>query len=139
LNPRSGCAGGPAAVDALLALAAEADPQRRAQAAGALATAAGADPRAWPQVMMLARDQEAEVRAATLSGTVGADGLQSERAQLVAGLADDPDPMVRLRVAVRARHLAPEAARDILTRYANDRDQRVRRLASTELGRLADR
>jgi HEAT repeat protein len=134
-----GCVGGPAAVDALLALAAEADPQRRAQAARALATVAGPDPRVWPQVMMLARDQDAGVRAATLSGTAGTAGLQPERAQLVAGLADDPDPVVRRRVAVMARRLAPEAARDILTRYASDRDQGVRRLASTELGRLAGR
>jgi HEAT repeat protein len=131
-----GAVGGPVAVDALLGLAAEADPLRRAQAARALATAAGTDPRVWPQVMMLACDHEAGVRAATLSGTAS---LQPERAQLVAGLADDPDPVVRRRVAVTARHLAPDAARDILTRYARDRDQAVRRLASIELGRLAGR
>jgi HEAT repeat protein len=132
-----GGAGGPAAVDALLALAAEADPRRRSQAAAALAAAAGTDPRAWPQVMMLARDQDGGVRAATLSGTADTAGLQPEWAQLVAGLADDPDPVVRRRVAVTVRHLAPDAARDILTRYATDRDQRVRQVASTALGRLA--
>ena len=134
-----GGAGGPTAVDALLALAAEADPQRRAQAAAALAAAAGTDPRAWPQVMMLARDQESGVRAAVLSGAAGTAGLQPEWAQLVARLADDPDPVVRRRVAATVRHLAPDAARYILTRYATDRDQRVRQVASTGLDRLADR
>lgn len=134
-----GRVGGPAAVDALLALAAEPDPQRRAQAAEALAIVASPDPRVWPQVMMLARDQQAEVRAATLSDTADTAGVQPERARLVAALADDPDPMVRRRVAAITRHLAPEAARDILTRYASDQDQVVRRIASTELGRLAGR
>lgn len=132
-----GSAGGPAAVDALLALAAEADPQRRAQAAAALAAAAGTDPRAWPQVIMLARDHDSGVRAAILSDPSGTVGLEPEWAQLVARLADDPDPEVRRRVALKVRHLAPDAARDILTRYATDRDQRVRQVASTRLNQMA--
>lgn len=102
-----------------------------------LAAAAGTDPRAWPRVVMLARDQDSGVRAAVLSGTAGTAGLEPEWAQLVAGLADDPDPVVRRHVALTVRHLAPDAARDILTRYATDRDQRVRQVASTGLGRLA--
>jgi hypothetical protein len=53
-------------------------------------------------------------------------------------LANDPDPMVRQRVAVVARHLAPDAAPDILHRYATDQDQTLRRLASTELDRLTN-
>lgn len=67
------------------------------------ATMTGADPRVWPQVMMLARDQDAAVRTAILSGTAGIAGLQSERAHFVARLADDPDPVARRRVAVMAR------------------------------------
>jgi HEAT repeat protein len=85
---------------------------------------------------MLARDGEAAVRAATLSGL--ASTSPAHGSQLLVELTDDPDPLVRQRVAVVARHLAPEAAPGILRRYANDSDQAVRRLAVTELNRLAE-
>jgi HEAT repeat protein len=88
---------------------------------------------------MLARDHDSGVRAAILSATSGTVGLEPEWAQLVARLADDPDPEVRRRVALKVRHLAPDAARDILTRYATDRDQRVRQVASTGLNQMAGR
>lgn len=133
-----GSVGGPAAVDALLALAADQDPQLRVQAAKALAKAADSDPRVTPQLMMLARDDEAAVRAATISGLASAGGRPSHWGQLLVELVDDPDPMVRQRVAVVARHLAPDAAPDILHRYASDPDQTLRRLAATELDRLTD-
>ncbi|GGO14247.1 HEAT repeat domain-containing protein [Micromonospora parathelypteridis] len=133
-----GSVGGPAAVDTLLALAADQDPQLRVQAAKALAKAADSDPRVAPQLTMLARDGEAAVRAATLSGLASAEGGPSLRGRLLVELADDPDPMVRQRVAVVARHLAPDAAPDILHRYTRDPDQTLRQLAATELGRLAN-
>ncbi|MEU8391313.1 HEAT repeat domain-containing protein [Micromonospora sp. NPDC048843] len=87
---------------------------------------------------MLARDGEAAVRAATLSGLASADGGLSLRGRLLIELADDPDPMVRQRVAVVARHLAPDAAPDILHWYTRDPNQTLRQLAATELGRLAN-
>ncbi|MBQ0977954.1 MULTISPECIES: HEAT repeat domain-containing protein [Micromonospora] len=133
-----GSVGGPAAVDTLLVLAADQDPQLRVQAAKALATAADSDPRVAPQLTMLARDGEAAVRAATLSGLASADGRPSHRGRLLVELADDPDPMVRQRVAVVARHLAPDAAPDILHRYTRDPNQTLRRLAATELDRLTN-
>ncbi|WUR58052.1 HEAT repeat domain-containing protein [Micromonospora chokoriensis] len=133
-----GSVGGPAAVDALLALAADHDPKLRIQAAKALAKAADSDPRVAPQLTMLARDSEATVRAATLSGLASAAGRPSDRGRLLVELADDPDPMVRQRVAVVARHVAPDAAPDILRRYTHDPDQTLRRLAATELDRLTN-
>jgi HEAT repeat protein len=133
-----GSVGGPAAVDALLALAADEDPQLRVQATKALAKAVDSDPRVTPQITMLARDDEAAVRAATLSGLASAGSRTSTWAPLLVELANDPDPMVRQRVAVVARHLAPDAAPDILHRYATDQDQTPRRLASTELDRLTN-
>ncbi|MEV4756304.1 HEAT repeat domain-containing protein [Micromonospora sp. NPDC049559] len=133
-----GSVGGPAAVDALLNLAADEDPRSRVLAARALGRAAESDPRVPGQLGRLARDGEAVVRAATLSGLVSAGGEPSRWAPLVAGLADDPDPVVRQRVAVTARHLVPAAAPEILQRYADDPDQNVRRVAALELGRLSD-
>ncbi|WP_406066428.1 HEAT repeat domain-containing protein [Micromonospora sp. NBC_00860] len=133
-----GSVGGSAAVDALLVLAADQDAQLRVQAAKALAKAADSDPRVTPQLTMLARDGEAAVRAATLSGLASADRGPSLRGRLLIELADDPDPLVRQRVAVVARHLAPDAAPDILQRYTRDPDQTLRQLAATELGRLAN-
>jgi hypothetical protein len=133
-----GSVGGPAAVDALLALAADEDPQLRVQATKALAKVVDSDPRVTPQITMLARDDEAAVRAATLSGLASAGSRTSTWAPLLVELANDPDPMVRQRVAVVARHLAPDAAPDILHRYATDQDQTPRRLASTELDRLTN-
>ncbi|MFK4245988.1 HEAT repeat domain-containing protein [Micromonospora chokoriensis] len=112
-----GSVGGPAAVDMLLVLAADHDPKLRVQAAKALAKAADSDPRVAPQLTMLARDGAAAVRAATLSGLASADGRPTHRGRLLVELADDPDPMVRQRVAVVARHLAPDAAPEILHRY----------------------
>ncbi len=131
-----GSVGGTAAVDALLTLAADHDPQLRAQAAKALANAADSDPRVPPQLAVLARDGEPTVRAATLSGLASVDGTHPHRKHLLLHLVDDPDPMVRQRVAVVARHLAPDAAPAILHRYAGDPDQTLRRLAATELDRL---
>ncbi|WP_231929295.1 HEAT repeat domain-containing protein [Micromonospora inositola] len=87
---------------------------------------------------MLAQDDEAAVRAATISGLASAGGEPSHWGQLLVELADDPDPTVRQRVAVVARHLAPDAAPDILHRYASDPDQTLRRLADTELNRLTN-
>jgi HEAT repeat protein len=133
-----GSVGGPAAIDALLVLAADEDPQLRVQAAKALAKAVDSDPRVTPQITMLARDDEAIVRAATISGLASAGSRPSNWAPLLVELANDPDPMVRQRVAVVARHLAPNAAPDILHRYASDQDQSLRRLANTELDRLTD-
>ncbi|MCO1594025.1 HEAT repeat domain-containing protein [Micromonospora sp. RHAY321] len=131
-----GSVGGPAAVTALLALAGDKDPQLRVHAAKALAKAVGSDPRVRPQLILLARDDEPTVRAATISGLASAGDDPSQWGQLLASLVDDPVPMVRQRVAVLARHLAPEAAPEILHRYASDPDQTLRRLAATELDRL---
>ncbi|CCH19779.1 hypothetical protein MILUP08_44656 [Micromonospora lupini str. Lupac 08] len=131
-----GSVGGPAAVDALLVLAADQDSRLRVQAAKALAKAADSDPRVAPQLTMLARDGEAAVRAATLSGLASAGGGPANLRYLLLQLVDDPDPMVRQRVAVVARHVAPDAAPDILRRYTRDHDQALRRLAATELDRL---
>jgi hypothetical protein len=133
-----GSVGGPAAVDALLALVADEDPELRVEAAEALAKAVDSDPRVAPQLTALARDDEAAVRAATISGLASAGGRPSHWGQLLVELAIDPDPDVRQRVAVVARHLAPDAAPDILHRYASDPDPVVRRLAGTELDRLTD-
>ncbi|MCZ7373419.1 HEAT repeat domain-containing protein [Micromonospora sp. WMMC250] len=132
-----GSVGGPAAVDTLLVLAADDDPKLRVQAAKALAKAADSDPRVAPQLTMLARDGEAEVRAATLSGLASAEGMPTDRRRLLIELADDPDPVVRQRVAVVARHLAPDVAPDILHRYTHDPDQTLRRLAAKALDGLA--
>jgi HEAT repeat protein len=131
-----GRVGGPAAASALLALAVDADPETRAQAARELPGVLEADPRVWQQITTLARDPDAAVRVATLSGLAGTAGEHPDRAQLLAELSGDRDPMVRQRVAVTARHIAPGSARDILRSYASDRDQTVRRLAATELDRL---
>jgi HEAT repeat protein len=133
-----GSVGGPAAVDALLALAGDEDPQLRVEAAEALAKAVDSDPRVAPQLTVLAQDDQAAVRAATISGLASAGGRPSHCGQLLVELAIDPDPDVRQRVAVLARHLAPDAARDILHRYASDPDPVVRQLAGTQLDRLTD-
>jgi HEAT repeat protein len=130
-----GSVGGPTAVDALLDLAADKNPHLRVQAAKAPAAAIDSDARVTPQLMLLARDDTAAVRAATLGGLAGAVSGTSDWAPLVVKLADDPDPTVRRRVAVVARHLAPDAARAILHRYTNDHDQTLRRIATTELDR----
>lgn len=133
-----GSVGGPAAVEALLRLAADSDPQVRAQAAKALPKAIDSDARVTQQLMALAHDDEAVVRAATLSGLASVGSGQSRWASLIAELANDPDPLVRQRVAVVARHLAPDAVPDILRRYTTDSDARLRKLAVTELTRLTD-
>ncbi|WP_330440585.1 HEAT repeat domain-containing protein [Micromonospora sp. NBC_00821] len=133
-----GSVGGPAAVDTLLALATDHSQKLRVQAAKALAKAADSDPRVAPQLTMLARDGAAAVRAAAFSGLASAGGGHSHREHLLAELVDDPDPMVRQRVAVVARHVTPDAAPDILRRYTLDPDQTLRRLAATELDRLTN-
>ncbi|MEH0937637.1 HEAT repeat domain-containing protein [Micromonospora psammae] len=133
-----GSVGGPAAVDALIALAVDDDPQLRVQAAKALPKAADSDPRVTPRLTVLAADDEATVRAATVSGIAGAGGRPGHWEQLLVELADDPDPTVRQRVAVVARHLGPDTAAGILHRYTHDPDQTLRRLAATELARLTD-
>ncbi|MFG2059127.1 HEAT repeat domain-containing protein [Micromonospora sp. NPDC048930] len=131
-----GAVGGPTAVDALLTLAADEDPELRIDAAHALAKAVDSDPRVAPQLTALARDDQAVVRAATIRGLASAGGSPTHWQKLLVELATDPAPDVRQRVAVAARHLAPDAAPDILHRYASDPDPVVRQLAGTELGRL---
>lgn len=131
-----GSVGGPAAVDALLTLASAEDPHLRGLAAGALARTADSDPRVPQHLLSLARDEEASVRAATISGFSAAGDKASYRTSLVAGLAADPDPGVRLRVAAHVRRLAPDIAQDVLRRYADDPDERVRRIAGIERERL---
>ncbi|MEV7226014.1 HEAT repeat domain-containing protein [Polymorphospora sp. NPDC051019] len=132
-----GSVGGPAAVDPLLALAAHLDPEVRARAAVALAKAVDSDPRVIPALTTLAEDGEPAVRAATVGGLAGAGKRSPHLATLVVGLANDPDPAVRQRVALAVRHLAPDAAADILHRYADDPDQTVRRIAGNQLEHLA--
>ncbi|MFR9780120.1 HEAT repeat domain-containing protein [Micromonospora sp. MS34] len=124
-----GSVGGTAAVDALLLIAGDDDPLLRAQAARALAKAVDSDPRIPPQLTTLAQDDEPAVRAATISGPVSTDSVRSRWASLVVGLANDPDPVVRQRVAVAARRLVPDDASEILHRYASDADPTVRRVA----------
>lgn len=85
--------------------------------------------------MLMAQDDEATVRAATLSGLATVADNSARWASLVAELASDPDPTVRQRVAVVARHLAPNDVSDILHRLANDPDATVRQMAATELDR----
>lgn len=131
-----GSVGGPAAVDALLTFAADEDPELRIEAAEALAKAVDSDPRVAPQLMVLAKDDQGTVRAATIHGLASAGARPSHWGKLLVELATDPDPDVRQQVAVAARHLAPDAAPDILHRYASDADPVVRRLAGTELDRL---
>ncbi|MET7747775.1 HEAT repeat domain-containing protein [Micromonospora sp. NPDC005367] len=109
----------------------------RAQAAKALPKAVDSDPRVTPQLTMLARDDEAAVRAATISGLTSTGASRSHWTPLLVELADDPDPLVRQRIAVVARRLAPDAAPGILRRYVDDTDPSVRRLAATELERFA--
>jgi HEAT repeat protein len=133
-----GSVGGTSAVDALLTLAADQVPQVRVRAAKALAKALDSDARVTQQLLTLARDDHAMVRAATLSGLASAGGEPSRWATLVVDLANDHDPLVRQRVAVVARTLAPDAAPDILRRYATDPDARLRQLAATELTRLTN-
>ncbi|MEV0734086.1 HEAT repeat domain-containing protein [Polymorphospora sp. NPDC050346] len=133
-----GSIGGPVAVDALLTLADDDDPQLRARAAEALPKAVDFDPRVERQLAVLLGDSEAAVRAATIRGLASAAGRYPQAVPLVVGLAGDPDPTVRQRVAVVVRRLAPDAAPDILRRYVDDPDQTVRWLADTELTRLTD-
>jgi hypothetical protein len=59
---------------------------------------------------MLAGDDEAAVWAATISGLASVGSRPSNWAPLLVELANDPDPMVRERVAVVARHLAPDTS-----------------------------
>ncbi|MEU6073757.1 HEAT repeat domain-containing protein [Micromonospora sp. NPDC047074] len=133
-----GSVGGAAAVDALLLTAVGENPLLRAQAAQALARAVDSDPRIPPQLMTLTQDDEPAVRAASISGLISTDSERSRWAPLVVGLANDPDPLVRQRVAVAARRLAPDAAPDILRHYVSDPDSTVRRIADLELARLTD-
>src|SRR5262249_12579354 len=106
--------------------------------AKALAKVVDADSRVTAQITSLAGDAEPAVRAATLSGLASSGSTAKTWAPLVVELANDPDPTVRQRVAVVARHLAPDAAADILQRYTGDQDQTLRRLATTELTRLTN-
>lgn len=54
------------------------------------------------------------------------------------GLANDADPVVRQRVAVVARHLAPDATADILQRYTSDQVPTLCPLTTAELTRLTN-
>ena len=133
-----GSVGGAAAVDALLLIAGDEDPLLRAQAARALGRAVDSDPRVLRQLATLAQDDESAVRAAIISGLVSTDSVRSGWVPLVVGLANDPDPVVRQRVGVAARRLAPDAASDLLGRYVSDANPAVRRIADIELARLTD-
>jgi HEAT repeat protein len=86
-------------------------------------------------ITALARDDDATVRAATLSGLAAASASHRWM-PLLAELADDPDPPVRHRVALVAHHFAPHSAGDILRRLTNHTDPAVRRAATTHLDRL---
>jgi hypothetical protein len=86
--------------------------------------------------MLMTRDDEAAVRAATLSGLATPGDNSPRWASFVAELANDPDPTVRQRVAVVARHLAPTDVSDILHRLADDPEATVRQIATTQLDRL---
>lgn len=66
-----------------------------------------------------AREQAAEVRTATTAERSASPTCNRSGRTWVAGLADDPDPVARRRVAVMARQRHPNTARDILTRHAN--------------------
>ncbi|MEV7623309.1 HEAT repeat domain-containing protein [Actinoplanes sp. NPDC089786] len=124
-----GTIGGPAAIDALLAeLASATDSRARVQVAKALAKAGS-------QVTELARHEDPEVRAATLSGLATAADGSARWAGLVADLAGDPEADVRMRVAVVVRHLAPDDVTTVLERLAGDPDARVRETAARELSR----
>jgi HEAT repeat protein len=131
-----GFVGGPSAVDSLLTLASAEDPHLRGLAAGALTRAGDSDPRVPQLLVSLAHDEEASVRAATISGRPAIGDKASYRTSLMAGLAGDPDPGVRLRVAAHVRRLEPDIAEDVLRRYADDPDERVRRIAGIERERL---
>ncbi|MFI7575620.1 HEAT repeat domain-containing protein [Micromonospora sp. NPDC049497] len=133
-----GSVGGPAAVDTLLLLAADANPQLRVHAAKALPRAVDSDPRVAPRLVELARDAQAAVRAATVSGLASSEAPPSRWENLLVELADDGDPMVRQRVAVVVRQLAPAAAQNILHRYTRDTDATLRRVAAAELERLTN-
>ncbi|WP_432824447.1 HEAT repeat domain-containing protein [Dactylosporangium sp. CA-092794] len=86
--------------------------------------------------MLLARDPGPAVRAATLSGLATVGDNSSRWARLVTALTNDPDPTVRQRVALVARHLAPEDLSDILHRLADDPEATVRQAAAAQLARL---
>ncbi|MFE9204093.1 hypothetical protein [Micromonospora sp. NPDC007230] len=81
-------AGGPVAVDALLALAADEDPQLRVQAANALPKAVDSDSSVTPQLATRARDDEAAVRAATISGLASTGRRPSHEEQLLLELTE---------------------------------------------------
>ena len=130
-----GRVGGTSAVDVLLAMACEPDPEQRFQAATALASAAS-DARAATALEALAGDGIPEVRAATISGLASTSGIPSPLGgRLLVRLIGDADPTVRQRVVVLARRLAPDHLADILTRFVEDPDPGVRRLAENELNR----
>ncbi|WP_203989331.1 HEAT repeat domain-containing protein [Virgisporangium aurantiacum] len=131
-----GRVGGSATVDALLAMASDPEPHRRIEAAKALGAAAAADSRAADALEMLAADDIPAVRAATISGIASTMKPSALGEHLVIRLTDDPDPSVRQRVAVLARHLAPNRLESIVRRYVDDPDPNVRRIAETELSRL---
>jgi HEAT repeat protein len=130
-----GVIGGPAAVDDLLAEAIGEDARLRAQAAKALAKAVDSDSRVEPQLMLLAKDYDPTVRAATLSGLASVANRSARWSVLATTLADDPDATVRQRVAVVAHHLAPDDFATILHRLADDIEATVRQAAATELRR----
>ncbi|XVU29643.1 HEAT repeat domain-containing protein [Actinoplanes sp. CA-054009] len=133
-----GTVGSPEAVGALLAEAAGPDARLRSQAAKALAKAIDADPRVVPRLTLLAHDEDAAVRAATLSGLATSARPSDHWAALAVALAADADPTVRQRVAVVAHHLAPGQAGDLLRRLAADPEAIVRETAATQAGRLRE-
>ncbi|MEV6601297.1 HEAT repeat domain-containing protein [Actinoplanes sp. NPDC051346] len=127
-----GALGGADALDPILALADDPAPERRVEAAKALSRAVESDPRAAQRIIALIGDPEATVRAASVSALA----TVTERARWtphVLALADDPDPVVRQRVAVVLRHLDPEAAAPVLRRYLDDPDPTLSWIANRQL------
>lgn len=131
-----GSVGSPTAIDVLLTEATSHDTRLRCQAAKALAKAVDADPRVASQIRLLARDDEAAVRAATLSGLASVTDPSARWSELAVTLADDPDATVRQRVAVVGHHLAPNEAGALLHRLTDDPEPIVRQTAATQLARL---
>jgi HEAT repeat protein len=106
------------------------------RAAKGLAQVVDDDPRAEPAIRALARDGDASVRAAVLSGLATAGDISGRWQPLVDTLAADPDVTVRHRVVGTVAHLHPYP-RKILTVLASaDPSGFVREAAATALAAL---
>ena len=127
--------GGDRATALLVERAGSPDPEVRRQAGEALA--ANVTPETLTHVRRLCNDAEAVVRASA----VAALGWSKAAAggPIVAERAKDPDPTVRLHVAVAIDRVAWPDADAVLRRLAKDRDQEVRRVAARTLELRAGR